>query len=594
VDAREKAATVATALNICLTIVKFALYGMTGSLAILAEAWHSFSDIATSALTFAAVRRTVRKEHEGTNGPPSDAGSPATSEAQAEPQASRPFLSAEQTASLIIGVIIFIGGLNLVAKVAWYEAVPISRPLLAGILFLTFALGSYLVHRLEVDVGERTGSSGLIADGMHARADMMASLLTGVSLVVYHLGVNLDRLIAALIAILVLSVALETVVNLLVGYFRGETRYVPRYRSHEILAKGLDLGWLRENGDALARRVGFAGLTPALLGRVRRWGAVVVVVAVVVAYGRTCFFSVGLRQEGIVEHLGRPTRRAVPPGLHLKWPWPIDQVKLIDKTLVLASRIGNTTDPQAFALIWTREHGTEVPFLAGDKNLFYPYLVVHWRVKDAFDVIYRQQNAEGLLDAVTHQVVSELCARREFYDLASTYRKQLAIDVRDRAQSRLDELKAGLEILSVNMSDIHPPVSVADSFEEVVVALFQEKKQMENEAKGYEFQRKADAAGQAAKKKAEAEAYQLEEVRRATGQAKAFVLRSDALVTDRQITLDRLYYDHMLDALRDIPKVLIEPDVGTPDLWMGFKGPAGSPLTQDQADRLKDIQGQLE
>ncbi len=591
-DVREKTAALSTALNVSLTVLKFVLYGWTGSLAILAEAWHSFSDIATSSLTFAAVRRTVRKEQaEGGNEDPTAADPPAPD--QVSSPSGRPAPSAEQVASLIIGVVILIAGLSLVTKVVWHQPVIITRPLLAGVLFLIFALGSYLIHRLEVDVGERTGSSGLVADGMHARADMIASLLTGVSLVLYHLGFNLDRLIAALIAALVLSVALETIVNLIVGYTRGETRYVPRYRSHEIVVKVLSLTWLLGALHQLGGQASMPDWGTAVVSRVKRWSTAVLVIVAAGAYGRTCFFSVGLQQEGIVEHLGKPSRRSVQPGLHVKWPWPVDRVILIDRTTVNVTRVGNETDPQAFALIWTREHGTEVPFLSGDDNLFYPYVVIHWRVRDAFDAVYRQQDPAALLDAVSHRVMSDLCAKREFYDLASTYRRQLAEDIRVIAQTRLDELDSGLEIVSVNLSDIHPPVYIADSFEEVVVARFQEQQQLINEALGYRNEQLPDAAGRAAKQKAKAARYRSEQVSQATGRGKAFTLRADALRTGRDITFARLYLDYVVDALRGIGKVLIDADAGRPDLWMGFRGPMGEALTPGQTRMVEDLREQL-
>lgn len=127
VDVREKTAALATALNVFLTAVKFALYSLTGSLAILAEAWHSFSDIATSALTFVAVRRTVAGEPKGQ--PSSEDGSGAASEppsaetADTGDEPTRTHPSAEQVTSLVIGVVILIAGLTLVSKVLWYQPV---------------------------------------------------------------------------------------------------------------------------------------------------------------------------------------------------------------------------------------------------------------------------------------------------------------------------------------------------------------------------------------------------------------------------------------------------------------------------------------
>ncbi len=602
-DLREKTAAIATALNIALTVVKFLLYGMTGSLAILAEAWHSFADIGTSGVTFLAVRRTIRSEPKGGEAAPSDdaAESSASEEEDAAWQGegesgarSRTLPSPEQLAATLIGLVILVAGLSVAYKVVSYEPSEIAKPLVAGIIFLVFAMGSYFVHRLEVDVGRQTGSSGLVADGMHARADMIASLLTGASLILYHIGLNVDRLIAGLIGILVLSVAIETLVNLIVGYVRGDKKYVRHYRSHEFVTELLSLRWLGSASTGLADQIGMGPRLRSAGPRIRRWVGRLAVLAVLLVWGRTCFFSVGIAEEGILERFGRPIRKQIEPGLHRKWPWPIDRVQRVETSTVQVSLIGNETDPSAFALIWTREHGTEVPFLAGDANLFYPYLVVHWRIRSAYDALYRQQDAGTLLDAVCHRVVTELSARREFYDLACTYRRQFAEDVRLAAQEQLDALSSGLEIISINLSDIHPPVFIADAFEEVVVARYQETQQMVNRAQGYQNERVPTAAGQGLRKKAEADAYQSQQVGRAQGRAKAFQRRVDALAAGREITFDRLHFETIRRSLADVGKVLIDDDVGKPDVWMGLPGPLRANVSPEQAEKLNILKEQMD
>lgn len=603
-DVRERAAAIATALNILLTILKFVLFGLTGSLAVLAEAWHSLSDIATSALTYLAVRRTGRQPRLGGSEPIGQAAliNPShvsvADERLSEVRRIRlgPWTlpTAEQAASLAIGVVILGGALNILARVVWYDSLPIGRPLLAGALFLLFAVGSHLVYQIEVDVGNKTGSPGLVVDGLHSRADMIASLLTGLSLVLYHMGLDLDRFIAALIGLLVLSIALEAGTTALLGIRRGKGTAPPRYQSHEILRKALSgEGFKRAAGRFLG-----PGVLPVEVAegfrRIKRWGTAAFVIGLLVLWGRTCLFSVGLTQEAVVEHLGRPTRRAVPPGLHLKWPWPIDRVVLVDKTVFVAGRIGNESDPQAFALIWTREHGTEIPFLSGDNNFFFPYLVVQWRVKDSFDLTYRQKEPKELLDAICHRVVSELCAARGFYELASTHRQKLAEDTRVEAQTRLDDLHSGIEIVSVNLSDIHPPVFIADSFEEVVVARFQEQQRAINQAMGYKNERLPHAVGQAALAKARASAERAEHVGRADGRAGAFLLRSKGLSAARKIIMERMYFDWLVDCLRGAKKIVIEAGLGRPDLWLGLDGTQDTSLPPAQAEKLKKLREQME
>ena len=69
-DLKVKTAAAATAMNTILTAIKFLLYLFSGSMAILAEAWHSFSDIATSLLVFIAIRRSSVKAQEVKEGIP--------------------------------------------------------------------------------------------------------------------------------------------------------------------------------------------------------------------------------------------------------------------------------------------------------------------------------------------------------------------------------------------------------------------------------------------------------------------------------------------------------------------------------------------
>ena len=61
-NTREKTAAISTALNVILTLFKFVMFAFTGSLAILADAWHSFSDIATSFMVFLAVLDKNKKD----------------------------------------------------------------------------------------------------------------------------------------------------------------------------------------------------------------------------------------------------------------------------------------------------------------------------------------------------------------------------------------------------------------------------------------------------------------------------------------------------------------------------------------------------
>jgi len=81
--------------------------------------------------------------------------------------------------------------------------------------------------------------------------------------------------------------------------------------------------------------------------------------------------------------------------------------------------------------------------------------------------------------------------------------------IREVVQAKLDELKSGLEIINVNTKDIHPPISVAASYEEVIAAM-QEKEQKINQATGYSASAIPEARGWAVKTRKQVESYVLE------------------------------------------------------------------------------------
>ncbi len=202
-----------TGINAVLTCVKFLLYHLSGSMAILAEAWHSFADIGTSFLVFIAIiTEKSHRDHHGRD----DGSRPARR-------------YTELCISLSIGLMLTGISCFLIYKFFAYEYRPIENSLISGFIFLLFSFISYAVYRFETRLGETVDSIGLISDGMHSRADMAASLMTGFALILYTMGLNLDRWVSLLIALFVLSFGIETIMNVVAEYFRKDSSAIRRY-----------------------------------------------------------------------------------------------------------------------------------------------------------------------------------------------------------------------------------------------------------------------------------------------------------------------------------------------------------------------------
>jgi len=548
-DTKEKTAAISTSLNILLTLFKFAMFAFTGSLAILAEAWHSFSDIATSFLVFLAVfERGKGKEEDREKGS-----------------------LMEGIVSLTIGLLLAVVSALLIVKFFRSGPTPVRNSLLSGVLFLVFALGSYLVYRFETAVGRQENSVGLIADGMHSRADMVASLIAGFSLILYHLGLDLDRWAGGVIALFILSFALETLINSTLSVLHKKKDFIGERKSHKIQTALLD----RESWITLAEFFRSRTVVKAA-GRVlpRKVLGPLLALALLCAAGwltSTCFFSVGFSEHAIVERFGRPLAPEAPlgPGLHTKLPWPIDRAVTVDTEMIRQMNIGNEVDANTFALLWTRQHGTEIPFLSGDNNYFFPYLVLHYRIGDLGDFLYRYDDPEAILKVSAFRTITELFATKGFYDIVLDFRKELPARLLQTVREEMKRLGTGIDLFAVNVKDIHPPINVADSFEGVIAAL-QEKEELVNKALGNASEYLLESEGEAARLEEDAAAYTVDQKLRAEGDATLFLAKIPRGKEAVAVTRTRLYLKALQQALSRRDKVLVDPRAGIPEMWLNL------------------------
>ena len=239
---RKKTAAIATGANVILTLAKFGLYFFTGSLAILAEAWHSLTDIGTSALVWLALHRQDRHAPEGpAEGPEEESASTGW---RARFARLRGALSAETIASVCIGLMLLVVSLRLFQSVFSPQAILVANPLIAGILFFLFGVSSYMVFKFETQIGIEERSVGLTSDGMHSKSDMIASFLTGASLIAYHFGFDIDRPVGFFIALLIFLLALEVFLLIISNKEIGEDAEV-EFKSQAILTTLFDPETLR-------------------------------------------------------------------------------------------------------------------------------------------------------------------------------------------------------------------------------------------------------------------------------------------------------------------------------------------------------------
>lgn len=571
-----KTAAIVFGVNVLLTGFKFIVYWMSDSLAVLAEAWHSFTDIATSGLIFLAILVSNRKRRK-------------TTASKEDPAEMRAVGNLEIAASVCVGLLLLAVSGLLFKKLIDSQVIAIRNPLLSGLVFVVFSIGAYLVSTFETQVGKSQASLGLLSDGMHAKADMFASLLTGLSLILYAMGVNVDKWMAGTIAAIILCLALDTFVNAYRVYRDKNGNSLYAYRFLAAFFSIFSIYNLKRLLQCFHRLlVTFLGDSRNAT-RLCKTLLVMPFVVLLLFYGSTAFYTVSFNETVIIERFGRPLKgNPIPPGLHVKLPWPMDSAIKVKTATIEQLNIGNVSASNTQAYIWTRKHGSEEAFLAGDNNFFYPYIILHYRIDDPFEYLYNNANPRQLLNEIGHRVAVALFAREPFYDIATTDRGRLQEKMKQDIQAALNRHKTGIELINVNFKDIHPPILIAKAFENVIAG-FQKKQELINQALGYANNVLPDARGKAEKRIQSAAGESVMRLSNAEGNAKRFELRLPETEAQKRLSMLRIYHETMKDTLKDKTKIIVDPDVGTPDIWMNFKNETtvfGSPQTK--SDRMGD------
>lgn len=277
---KERTLVVTIGVNVGLILIKFGLAWYSGSLALKAGAWHSFSDIFVSGIVLSGLL-LARKEDLGR---------------------SHGISRIENGVALGVGLLILYVGFDIFMEVVRGGQTALTNlPVVIGGAGLTIVI-SYFMARYKIFVGRETDSPSLIADGFHSKLDMYSSIVVVFGLLGYQIGLTtMDRMAAVVVVALVVWAGLEIMFG---------------------ASLALRAGGLPDvlHGNFLLRHV--VKWTPSL----RRIGPP----TLLTVYLATGIYTVGPDQVAIEKRFGKPTATDIQSGLHYRLPWPFSTVDLID------------------------------------------------------------------------------------------------------------------------------------------------------------------------------------------------------------------------------------------------------------------------
>ncbi len=548
-DVRIKAALISILVNIGLVIFKFFMARISGSGALTADAWHSISDLAVSAFVLGGLKVTTTSEKRGLVN----------------------WKGLEHVVALIVGAFILFTGWRIFADALRQPSQEFRNVGWVTVGALGCVAASYLIASMKIRIGRLKDSPSLVADGHHSRMDVYSTVAVVVGLFGVMIGINLDRIAAALVSIFIGITGIEIMVGSVRAISRGTA--ITEYFISALFEVAGGRGRRGRVTGGITRVAGW-------LGAGKRY-AYLIFLAVVMVWLFSGVYVIQEGEEGIIYRFGKLSRLGVESGLHFHVPAPVERIEKISVAVIQRVELGfrslGRVAGSARAYQWESRHQTgsyekrldESLLFTGDENIIDINTVIQYRVSDPLKYVLNIEVPASLVSAYGEASIRRIASTQEIERLLTTDRSAIEGKVTRKLQDLLDESGSGIEVVTVELQDVHPPIEVVGAFRDVASAK-EDKNRRVNLAEGYMDSLIPEVRGLAAEMLAQAEANKSEAVERATGEAVRFEKIVKQYVKNRDVTEIRLYLETMERVLPGLEKFIVEPDAGGEPLDLRF------------------------
>lgn len=284
------------------------------------------------------------------------------------------------------------------------------------------------------------------------------------------------------------------------------------------------------------------------------------VLGIIIAY--SAIYTVQTSEVAVIQRFGKHVRTEK-PGLHIKWPSPIERATLIPVERIWREEFGFQGSDVAASKIGASDSidlseeslDSVSLMLTGDLNVAVVPWIVQYRVNNPELFLFKVNNPRQLLRDMSEASMRIVVGDRSINEVISK-RNEIAEEAKKILQQELNEAETGILIITVEMKRTNVPAPVQSSFNEVNEAI-QQKEKMIYQAKE-EYNKIIPAArGEAERSIKVAEGYALDRINRAKGDAEKF---KDVLVeyqNAKDVTKRRLYLETLADLYPKIGKKVI-------------------------------------
>jgi P-type Cu+ transporter len=292
-------------------------------------------------------------------------------------------------------------------------------------------------------------------------------------------------------------------------------------------------------------------------------------------YASSGWTTVGPDEAGLLQRFGR-YRGSLEPGLHVRWPYPIEQVTTIARDRVRSLEIGfRTTElPQSEPLRWESTHGRPFRDEGDDSTLLLTgdgrYVEVAATLQYSIDVsdpealrrfVFDVADGDGVLRPLAETVVREVLSRRPLLDMLTSQRREAETAAVRLLADRTAAYRFGIKVRDIAFQDIHPPLDVVDAYRDVSRATSDRQRRI-NEANAYRDRVVAAANGKSRAMVNAAEADRSTRLALAASGADTFSSLCDARRYAPSLTDFRLFWTKLAQAMDGKSKFILDEEPG--------------------------------
>lgn len=279
-------------------------------------------------------------------------------------------------------------------------------------------------------------------------------------------------------------------------------------------------------------------------------GLLVLLGAALLAWLSTGIVIVDEQEQAAVFRFGEYQQPTLKPGFHIRFPTPIETHEILPAEIQQETIIG-------------RNNQSESLMLTGDQSIIDIEFSVFWKLKtqQSEDYILNIKGGRELVQLAAESVMREFVGKSNLEELITTERQQIANSVQENTQSILDDYRAGVDILQIQILRSEYPGDVKDAFTDVIRA-GRDKDAKEQEALKFANDIVPRARGEAEKMLQDAQAYRDQVIADATGEADRFNQVYQEYRKAPRATSERMLYETLERVLARTDKLVLDGEAG--------------------------------